>query len=197
MTSTGIRSPEFRQLPTQPLGYVYVVRQGLARSHIADELNKRKEVYVPKDIEDARERIQALIVARRGPQKFRNRLLTLYQGKCAITGTLAQDMLEAAHILPYNGPETNKPRNGLLLRSDMHALFDLKLIAVDTRTMTLLVSGGLKSTEYADYAGRSLNLPRIEQLAMREVVEYTAARGWSLDPQAMCATRPACGQSQG
>jgi len=116
-------------------------------------------------------------------------------------GVIEKNTEKSAHLGivgdVLNGPETNKPRNGLLLRSDMHALFDLKLIAVDTRTMTLLVSGGLKSTEYADYAGRSLNLPRIEQLAMREVVEYTAARGWSLDPQAMCATRPACGQSQG
>jgi HNH endonuclease len=34
------------------------------------------------------------------------------------------DILEAAHISPYRGEEDNHPENGLLLRADLHTLFD-------------------------------------------------------------------------
>jgi hypothetical protein len=141
-------------------GHQYVIDHGLAVSHLADDVNKSQGAFDPTDNEDARERIKTMIVARRGQQKFRNHLLTLYQNKCAITGTVAKDVLEAAHIIPFKGPKTNHLSNGLLLRSDVHTLFDLRLIAVDTRRMTVLVSPRLKGTDYANYVGRSLNLPK-------------------------------------
>jgi putative restriction endonuclease len=68
-------------------------------------------------------------------------------------------VLEAAHIVPYNGPETNHPGNGLLLRADLHALFDLGLVAVDAATMCLLVSPKLAGTPYDDYRGKPIAVP--------------------------------------
>jgi predicted restriction endonuclease len=68
-------------------------------------------------------------------------------------------VLEAAHIIPYQGAKTNHPSNGLLLRADVHTLFDLGLVAVDTKRMTILVSSRLQPTEYSQYAGRLLALP--------------------------------------
>lgn len=68
-------------------------------------------------------------------------------------------MLEAAHIYPYRGPETNKVVNGLLLRSDLHTLLDCGLIAVDPETMQVLVAAALRDSEYGTFAGRCLRPP--------------------------------------
>ena len=56
-----------------------------------------------------------------GQQGFRNALIAAY-GACAVTGTTTIDVLEAAHIYPYQGMHTHHVRNGLLLRSHPHAV---------------------------------------------------------------------------
>lgn len=70
------------------------------------------------------------IARRQGQQAFRNALIEAYAGKCAVTGATTVDVLEAAHISPHKGTQTNKVRNGLLLRSDIHTLFDLRRLSV-------------------------------------------------------------------
>ena len=77
---------------------------------------------------------------RRGQSVFRKQLLAAYNGQCAITRCDVEDVLEAAHIISYKGEETNHIGNGLLLRADIHTLFDLGLLAVDATSMRLLVS---------------------------------------------------------
>ena len=121
--------------------------------------------FSPKDITDGRERILASIVRRRGQPEFRHTLLEAYDGKCAITGCDAEDALEAAHIIPYLGVETNRVTNGLLLRADIHVLFDMGLIAIDTSNMTLLVSPDLERTEYNLLADKHLRFPKNLSLA--------------------------------
>src|SRR5262245_9271658 len=70
---------------------------------------------------------------------------------CAITGCSVRDVLEAAHIHPYRGRERNKVANGLLLRADLHTLFDCGLIAIDAATMTVIVTPSLQNSEYAAF----------------------------------------------
>ncbi len=111
---------------------------------------------------DARERVAGSIVRRRGQPEFRKALIRAYHSKCAITGCDAVEALEAAHISPYRGPNTNHPSNGLLLRADLHTLFDLGLIAIDARTMTVLIAKNLANTTYAEIAGKVLRLPMNE-----------------------------------
>lgn len=107
-----------------------------------------------------RERVLAEIVRRQGQPVFRRALLDAYKGRCAFSGYDAPQALEAAHIVPYNGPNTNTPENGLLLRADFHTLFDLGMIAVDTDSMSLLLSSELASTSYRQFEGQPLRLPR-------------------------------------
>jgi len=78
-----------------------------------------------------RERVLASITARRGQGRFRRALLGAYEGRRAVTGTAADAVLEAAHIRPYDGPSSNRTSNGLLLRPDIHTLFDLDLLRID------------------------------------------------------------------
>jgi predicted restriction endonuclease len=116
--------------------------------------------FDPKNIADARERISRTIAQRRGQKAFRDALIAAYDGRCAITGCDVLDVLEAAHIHPYRGPETNKVVNGLLLRADLHTLFDCALVDIDPETLTVIVAPSLRRSEYGALHGQALRAPR-------------------------------------
>ena len=115
--------------------------------------------FDPVNIVDARERILAQIVRRRGQQNFRDKLLTAYEGCCAITGCNLVEVLEAAHIVPYKGPATNDVQNGLLLRADVHSLFDLGLITVVPESLVILVAPSVLGSSYQELVGLRLRVP--------------------------------------
>ncbi len=124
-------------------------------------------------IRDERERTLRLISQRRGQAGFRRTLLDAYGRRCAITGYDAEDALEAAHITPYRGPVTHHPSNGLLLRADLHTLFDLGLIAIDYDRRSLLISGDLRPTKYAGLADERVEFPSDNRLEpSREAVAW-------------------------
>jgi hypothetical protein len=54
-----------------------------------------------------------------------------YGGRCCVTGCDVEEALEGAHIDPFENESHDHPANGLLLRKDLHALFDKTLIAVN------------------------------------------------------------------
>ncbi len=118
--------------------------------------------FDPISVEDARKKTLAAIVQRLGQPAFRQGLLTAYGGRCAVTGCAVAQALEAAHIVPYKGPDTNHVANGLLLRVDLHTLFDLGLFAVDERKFTVLLGPSLRDSDYAQWSGKMIYLPRIE-----------------------------------
>ena len=118
--------------------------------------------YSIENIVDDRQRTIASVVRRQGQPEFRQNLIEAYEGKCAITECDAVAALEAAHIMSYRGIGTNKTSNGLLLRADVHTLFDLGLIAVDTATMTIILASELLDTTYAELADKPLRLPQRE-----------------------------------
>ncbi|MBL0189318.1 MAG: HNH endonuclease [Candidatus Obscuribacter sp.] len=126
-----------------------------------DAVAEREEYYEPaiEDQSDQREKVNRAIVLRRGQPSFRKLLLSAYDGKGAITGCNAPDALEGAHILGYRGNFSNKDNNGLLLRADIHTLFDLQLLAVETNDMTCVVDERLMGTEYEELTGKELIVP--------------------------------------
>ncbi|MBN9492886.1 HNH endonuclease [bacterium] len=112
---------------------------------------------------DNRVRIGASIVARAGQGTFKLRLLKAYQGRCAVTGEHAVPVLDAAHIQSYLGPSSNHLQNGLLLRTDLHRLYDSGYVTV-TPDFRFEVSRRLKDEfdngqTYYDLAGRELTVP--------------------------------------
>ena len=114
----------------------------------------------PVSLEDARKRIEAQIVARQGQEKFRKQALAAFNHRCAVTGCDAVAVLEAAHIVPYLGVHTNTGTNCLLLRSDIHTLFDRDLLTIDPVSLKVALHSSLKSTIYAELDGRTLVAPR-------------------------------------
>lgn len=90
------------------------------------------------------------IKTRRGQRDFRERLRRIYGDTCAISGSMVVPLLEAAHIVPHAHSTNYATSNGLLLRADIHTLFDMHLIAIDPDGQ-VVVSRRLQRTEYAQY----------------------------------------------
>jgi putative restriction endonuclease len=115
----------------------------------------------PVSLLDARQKIAQAIVRRRGQAKFRAALLKAYQGRCVVSQCDVAAVLEAAHIKPYLGDHTNVVQNGLLLRADLHTLFDLKLLSIDPQTRKVALAESLKDTEYWPYHGQVIAAPSL------------------------------------
>lgn len=126
-----------------------------------EELDQQKFFNFKSDA-DARQKITVSIARRQGQSQFRKSLLDAYYSKCAITNFDAEAALEAAHIIPYSETENNHPSNGLLLRADLHTLFDLNLIVIDPKTMKVHISPVLKETEYKTIDGKEIRVPKDE-----------------------------------
>jgi putative restriction endonuclease len=114
--------------------------------------------YDPQSQEDARAKVLRQIVLRQGQKKFRNQLLKVYNSTCLITGCNMPSVLEAAHITAYLGPDTNHLTNGLILRSDIHVLWDLGLIAIEPNEMKVYINQILIGSEYEQYNEKIINL---------------------------------------
>ena len=71
-----------------------------------------------------------LIRPRLGQGAFRVLVTDIYRRRCAITQERTLPALEAAHIRPYGDGGTHEARNGLLLRRDIHSLFDAGYVTV-------------------------------------------------------------------
>lgn len=81
---------------------------------------------------------------RLGQLAFRGVVLQAYQARCAVTGDRIRPVLQAAHIRPLPAGGEHRLDNGLLLRSDVHTLFDRGYLGVD-RHYRLLVSDRLRA----------------------------------------------------
>lgn len=122
---------------------------------------------------DTRASVLRSIKQRRGQKMFRDALMKRYGSQCVMTGCRLTDVLEAAHIWPYRGDADNHPQNGLLLRADLHTLFDLDLIAINPETLTIDIAPALRNIDtYSNLRGRPLGLsssanPALEPLIRR------------------------------
>jgi len=154
-----------------------------SRAPTLDQVTQDAETegaFNPGTASDQRTRVLASIVRRRGQPAFRAALIKAYGGRCAVTGCDVLDALEAAHIFPYLDGETNAVSNGLLLRADIHTLFDLRLIAIDPDTRTVLVAPSLRASTYASLKGVSLatTAAAVDRASPHALVYHRAKCDW-------------------
>ena len=116
---------------------------------------------------------------RLGQGAFRVLVTDVYGRRCAVTGEKALPVLEAAHIRPVTEAGPHRVDNGLLLRSDVHTLFDQGYVTV-TPKHRFLVSPRLKrdfdnGEPYYPLSGKRIWLPgRDEDQPSREFLEWHA-----------------------
>jgi putative restriction endonuclease len=104
-----------------------------------------------------------LIRPRLGQGAFRVLVTDIYNRRCAITHERTLPALEAAHIRPYGDGGEHEARNGLLLRRDIHSLFDAGYVTV-TPELRFEVSRRIKEEfdngrHYYELHGRSIFAP--------------------------------------
>lgn len=93
----------------------------------------------------------AVVRVRRGQRGFRDHLLETQGSQCAFTGTAPERVLDAGHLYSYAQLGEHQEHGGLLLRKDIHRLFDDGWLAVDPEMLKVDVSGELRG--YPQYAG--------------------------------------------
>lgn len=155
-------SPEGWDISIEPYGLAEQKAERDAFHAKVEEIENKEPPFDPKNINDGREKTYGYIAKRRGGKKFRDTLLKAYGGLCAITKCDVKHALEACHIIPYKGPDTNDVTNGLLLRADIHTLFDLRLIAIHEDAWKVLIAPSLKGTTYEVLANNCIKLPAKE-----------------------------------
>jgi len=121
----------------------------------------------------------ALVTPRLGQGAFRVMVTDSYGRRCAVTGEKALPTLEAAHIKPVSAGGLHRLDNGLLLRSDVHALFDAGYVTVTPR-YEIRVSRRLKDDfdngePYYPFDGRPIGLP--DRRGVRPAVEFLEWHG--------------------
>ncbi|GAA1937425.1 YDG/SRA domain-containing protein [Amycolatopsis minnesotensis] len=124
---------------------------------------------------------KALVQVRTGQPGFRQDLIDRYGLVCAVTGDGPAAALQAAHLRAFSKYKRHVPTEGLLLRADIHGLFDTAQMTIDPRERTVLVHPDLmRFPDYARLAGQQLAindslLPDLEVLVEHHA-EVTA--GW-------------------
>jgi putative restriction endonuclease len=109
------------------------VSERLQASRIRDEIAEPRVMYGDP----------ILVRPRLGQGTFRVLVTDNYERRCAVTGEKALPVLDAAHILPVGQGGQHQVDNGLLLRTDVHRLFDKGYVTV-TADGRFLVSRRLK-----------------------------------------------------
>ena len=118
---------------------------------------------------------------RPGQRAFKLQLLDAYERQCAVTTEHALPVLEAAHIQPYRGRDSDHPQNGIILRSDLHRLYDRGYLTI-TPSLELEVSSRLRDEfnngkRYYELQGRRIIVPEDPRLApSRRALDWHASQ---------------------
>lgn len=128
----------------------------------AEEQAESGAAFDATDDTDARKKVLASIVQRRGQPKFRRELLGAYERSCAVTECPVVEILEGAHIKPYKGDHTNHVSNGLLLRADIHTLFDLGFLRIEPKSLKIEIAPAAHGG-YVQLHGKSLRTPKLQE----------------------------------
>ena len=113
-----------------------------------------------KNIRDERSKTRSTTTrSRKGQQNFRINVLSADKNQCCVTGFDLIDALEANHIFPYRGPDTNHIQNGIPLRVDIHKLWTKGLLGINNKYQIVLNDTARNSESYKKYHGMHIKLP--------------------------------------
>ena len=119
------------------------------------------------------------VKARNGQPQFRQQLLNRFGSMCAFTGACHTAALDAAHLYSYAREGEHRVDEGLLLRKDLHRLFDSELVGVSS-SRTLLLHPGLGNTQYQSLAGARLKV-ELPNRALELLDEHRSGLKWLED----------------
>jgi putative restriction endonuclease len=132
-------------------------------SSLLSSIEQEKQVPSTVNEEQARYGEPISVLPRLGQGSFRVLVTDAYERRCAVTNERTLPALDAAHIKPYVESGLHVVSNGVLLRRDLHALFDKGYVTI-TPSMKFEVSGKIKEEfengkDYYRLQGSDLHLP--------------------------------------
>ena len=136
----------------------------LLEKYLYANMDEEKNQLMLEEAQSPKYGKSILTKVRLGQGAFRILVTDAYQRRCAISGERTLPVLEAAHIKPYNVDGPHFISNALLLRSDLHKLFDSGYITI-TPDLKVEVSKRIKEEfengkEYYRFHGDNIfNLP--------------------------------------
>jgi putative restriction endonuclease len=144
---------------------------------IAQSLGALVQTLAVAAAEQARFGQPVLIQPRLGQRTFRIAVLDAYGRSCAVTSEHSLPALEASHIQPYSMGGSHEVGNGILLRADIHRLFDTGYVTV-TPELRLHVSPRLRQEfsngrSYYPLHGSEVRVPRtLKHQPARELLRW-------------------------
>ncbi|MDM8288026.1 HNH endonuclease signature motif containing protein [Slackia piriformis] len=144
----------------QPLDFWSIVPEAELDNATRQELKALKKQAGLHDEADERVAKLSRRIQRVGQELFRAKLLTAYHNRCALTECDVDSALQAAHICAYRGPKSQETSNGLLLRADIHLLYDAHKISIEPKSRKVYVCEEVAySTHYQGLQGLKLRKP--------------------------------------
>ncbi|MEX0839452.1 MAG: HNH endonuclease [Parvibaculum sp.] len=128
-----------------------------SKSRLSRPQGKSNSEDIPTD--DHRQFADRRIPVRSGQPAFRRMILDAYRHRCAITNCDVRTALEASHIVNYAGLRSDRIDNGILLRIDLHRLFDSHLISIDPDSWKVRISPAIAHSAYAKWEGHPFRTP--------------------------------------
>jgi hypothetical protein len=160
----AMTGPELRSLCVAPKSQLSL--RPLRWSDFVDRLSAR---LGPSIVEEADRRaplasrgghVMATVRVRVGQRGFRENLLRRQGSICAFSGPAPETVLEAGHLYSYAALGVHDQHGGLLLRRDLHRLFDDGHLAVWAATLTIDVSPSARAfDQYGSLHGQTLRIP--------------------------------------
>lgn len=141
----------------------------------ADHGSEEQDEFEPPE-SDHRDHAQREVALRPWQGQFRDALFERYGVRCCVSGCEVAEALEAAHITPYLGEKSNDTRNGFVLRSDLHTLFDRYLFSVNPATLVVTLSAKLLGdASYKSLQGKALQLASAKRPSARALMVHWKA----------------------
>ncbi len=154
------------RIPRQVVKYKYVVSAKTIQQNTHTQLDQPFTL-----VDDTKTYTDTTTSVRKGQNNFRDMILAAYNRKCCITQENTPDVLQAAHIQGYRSEASNHVQNGLLLRVDLHRLFDAGLITIDDNYI-VQISSYLLSDSYIQFNGMKINLPELRNRPSLEALRW-------------------------
>ncbi len=125
---------------------------------------REKGILRGADELDGRAYVAAQVMRRRHQNKFRRAVLSAYDGRCAATAVAASDVLQAAHIDSFAKSKSHAVSNGILLRADLHLLYDAHLLTILPDSGKIVVSDAVQEPIYRELDGKRIRYPKHKEL---------------------------------
>jgi putative restriction endonuclease len=165
--------PDFSLNTVQGKGYDSETGEGRA---LWDQVCEHLKFIAPERIEQSPATLAAvdskgygkprIVLPRLGQGLFRILVTDVYDKRCVVTGERTLPVLDAAHIKPYEIVQKHEVWNGLLMRSDLHRLFDDGYLTVNPASRRVLVSRRIRDEfengkDYYKLEGTELREPNV------------------------------------